>query len=225
MIEKAVLAQVDIPDEKYLTIRRSGWSAAEIEEKRSRFICHLLYVETEKEAAHRIEEAKNRFADASHNCFAYILYNDNIHLKRFSDDNEPSGTAGMPILKVLESNEMYNILAIVTRYFGGTLLGTGGLARAYSKAAALGIEKADRAYLVKMSGIFAEVSYNEFGTVKNLLLNISARITGIEYLQTVRIKFKVVQAIAADTVQKIMDITGGTARIQVNDPVLERIDA
>jgi uncharacterized YigZ family protein len=225
MTEKADLVQVDIPEKKYLTIGRSYWSVAEHEEKRSRFICHLFYVETEKDVKEKIEEAYNRFADASHNCHAYILHNDNIHLKRFSDDHEPSGTAGMPMLKVLESNDIYNILAIVTRYFGGTLLGTGGLARAYSKAVTLGVEKADRAYLVKMSRICIDVSYNEFGTIKNMLLNSPARIIDIEYTQTVGIRLKVIHEMVQDTVQKIMDITGGTAKIQIKEPCLERIDA
>jgi uncharacterized YigZ family protein len=225
MTEKAVLVQVDIPDKKYLTIGRSCWSLTEHEEKRSRFICHLFYVETERDVKEKIAKANNRFADASHNCYAYILFNDNIPLKRFSDDHEPSGTAGMPILKVLESNDIYNILAIVTRYFGGTLLGTGGLARAYSKAAAGAVEKAERAYLVKMSRIYIDVAYNEFGAVKNMLLNSQAHIIDIDYTQTVGIRLKVIHEMAQDTAQKIMDLTGGTARIQIMDPCLERIKA
>ena len=215
---------MDTPDIKYLTIARSYWSIAEFEEKRSRFVCHLFYVETEKEVKEIIDETKNRFTDASHNCYAYILYNDNIHLKRFSDDHEPSGTAGLPILKVLESKDMYNILAVVTRYFGGTLLGTGGLARAYSKAAARGVEKADMAYLINVSEVSIVVSYNDYGVVKNMLVNSPVKIIDIEYMETVGIRLKTVHELAQDTVQKIMDLTNGTAGIQIMAPRLERIE-
>ena len=100
-------------------------------EKKSKFIAHIFNVESEQQAAAIIAEAKKKYWDARHNCYAYIL-GDKGEIQRFSDDGEPSGTAGKPILEVLSGNECSNCLCIVTRYFGGVLLGTGGLIRAYT---------------------------------------------------------------------------------------------
>ena len=126
--------------EKFKTIKINA--VAEIEEKRSRFIGSAFYVENEEEAEKIIKDTKKKYYDARHNCFAYIINNGSV-VKRFSDDGEPSGTAGSPILNVLEKNELYNVLVIVTRYFGGILLGAGGLVRAYTEAAVKAIEKAE----------------------------------------------------------------------------------
>ena len=126
--------------EKFKTIKINA--VAEIEEKRSRFIGSAFYVENEEEAEKIIKDTKKKYYDARHNCFAYIINNGSV-AKRFSDDGEPSGTAGFPILNVLEKNELYNVLVIVTRYFGGILLGAGGLVRAYTEAAVKAIEKAE----------------------------------------------------------------------------------
>lgn len=126
--------------EKFKTIKTNA--IVEIEEKRSRFIGSAFYVENEEEAERIIKDIKKKYYDARHNCFAYIINNGNV-TKRFSDDGEPSGTAGSPILNVLEKNELYNVLVIVTRYFGGILLGAGGLVRAYTETAVKAIEKAD----------------------------------------------------------------------------------
>ena len=108
-------------------------------EKKSKFIAHIFNVESEQQAAAIIAEVKKKYWDARHNCYAYILGNKG-EIQRFSDDGEPSGTAGKPILEVLSGNECSNCLCIVTRYFGGILLGTGGLTRAYSNTALASIE-------------------------------------------------------------------------------------
>lgn len=106
----------------------------EITEKKSRFIANLIYVENEETALNKIKEIKKKYYDARHNCFAYrVLDGENI-IQRSSDDGEPSGTAGAPILNILEKNNIVNVLVVVTRYFGGILLGTGGLVKAYSEA-------------------------------------------------------------------------------------------
>ena len=102
----------------------------EIVEKKSRFIAHISPVESEQEAMEFVAQMKKKYYDARHNCFAYIIGR-NGDVKKFSDDGEPSGTAGRPMLDVLEKEGIYNVVAVVTRYFGGTLLGTGGLVRAY----------------------------------------------------------------------------------------------
>ena len=114
--------------EQYKEIYEGG--SDEVVEKKSRFIATVFPVKTEEEAVAIIEETKKKYWDARHNCFAYVIGSKN-ELQRFSDDGEPSGTAGKPILDVLTGEGVHNALIIVTRYFGGTLLGTGGLVRAY----------------------------------------------------------------------------------------------
>lgn len=119
--------------EKFKTIQQKLVSA-EIVEKKSRFIANLFFVESSNEAEEKIKEIKKKYHDAKHNCFAYIIFENNQMQKKFSDDGEPSGTAGAPMLEILEKTNLYNVVVIVTRYFGGVLLGTGGLVRAYSDA-------------------------------------------------------------------------------------------
>ena len=126
--------------EKFKTILEKN-TTAEIIEKKSRFIANLFYVETPQEAENKIKQIKKKYYDAKHNCFAYITLNENEIQKKCSDDGEPSGTAGAPMLEILEKQSIYNVVVIVTRYFGGILLGTGGLVRAYSASLLQAIDK------------------------------------------------------------------------------------
>ena len=126
--------------EKFKTILEKN-TTAEIIEKKSRFIANLFYVETPQEAEDKIKQVKKKYYDAKHNCFAYITLNGNEIQKKCSDDGEPSGTAGAPMLEILEKQSIYNVVVIVTRYFGGILLGTGGLVRAYSDSLKEAIKK------------------------------------------------------------------------------------
>ena len=123
----------------FKTIKQN--STAEIVEKKSKFIANVLYIETVEDAEQRIKEIKKQYHDAKHNCFAYIVTDLNGNtVQKSSDDGEPSGTAGAPMLKILVGQNLSNVLVIVTRYFGGILLGTGGLVRAYSRSNCRGIE-------------------------------------------------------------------------------------
>lgn len=115
---------------------------AEIVEKKSKFIAHFYQVNTAEEAEDKIKQIKKKYYDARHNCSAYIVSIDGVCIKKSSDDGEPSGTAGAPMLEILEKQGLANVLVVVTRYFGGILLGTGGLVRAYSDALKLAIVKA-----------------------------------------------------------------------------------
>lgn len=126
--------------EKFKTILEKN-TTAEIIKKKSRFIANLFYVETPQEAEDKIKQIKKKYYDAKHNCFAYITLNGNEIQKKCSDDGEPSGTAGAPMLEILEKQSIYNVVVIVTRYFGGILLGTGGLVRAYSDSLKEAIKK------------------------------------------------------------------------------------
>lgn len=125
---------------KFKTIKEQY--SSEIVEKKSKFIANLFRVDTKEEAENIIKQINRKYFDARHNCYAYIVIeNDNI-VEKCSDDGEPSGTAGAPMLAILKKNELANILVIVTRYFGGVLLGTGGLVRAYSQATMQAMQKA-----------------------------------------------------------------------------------
>ena len=115
-------------------------SSSEIIEKKSKFIGNIYYVETKDEAEKIILETKKKYNDANHNCYAYSIYTENGILTKSSDDGEPSGTAGAPIQNILNARKLTNALVIVTRYFGGILLGTGGLVKAYSTTAIKAIE-------------------------------------------------------------------------------------
>lgn len=139
----------------------SGCGEAEFVEKRSRFIGRVWRTDTEAEALERLRETRERHRDATHNVYAYIIRDNNI--TRYSDDGEPSGTSGMPTLNVFASEKVTNVCCVVTRYFGGTLLGTGGLVHAYSRAAkmaldAAGISRMDswRSYLISCEYSFYE---------------------------------------------------------------------
>ena len=116
--------------------------SAEIVEKKSKFIANLFHVETKEEAENIIRQINKKYFDARHNCYAYIAIENEKIIEKCSDDGEPSGTAGAPMLAILKKNELANILVIVTRYFGGVLLGTGGLVRAYSQATTQVMQKA-----------------------------------------------------------------------------------
>ena len=113
---------------------KEDFATAEIIEKKSKFIANVFYVETEEEAEEKIKSIKKKYFDAKHNCFAYSVYSEEGVINRFSDDGEPSGTAGLPMLNIINGKKLSNVLVVVTRYFGGILLGTGGLLRAYTSA-------------------------------------------------------------------------------------------
>ena len=118
-------------------------TSAEIIEKKSKFIANLYYIQSEEEAEEIIKQIRKQYHDAKHHCYAYSIMTKNGIKNKMSDDGEPSGTAGMPMLNILIKRELVNVLVIVTRYFGGILLGTGGLLRAYSEATLQAIEKTE----------------------------------------------------------------------------------
>ena len=117
--------------------------SAELVEKKSKFIANIFYIETREEAEELIKVINKKYHDARHNCYAYRLMTSDGVIEKSSDDGEPSGTAGAPMLTILSKNNLANVLVVVTRYFGGILLGTGGLVKAYSGACALGLDKAE----------------------------------------------------------------------------------
>lgn len=149
---------------EFVTIKENV--QAEITEKKSKFIANIIKVENKNEAEENILKLKKKYFDAKHNCIAYRIKEDQGVIEKASDDGEPQGTAGQPILNILQKNNLCNILVVVTRYFGGILLGTGGLVRAYSEATTKALEKSIR--VKNILGIKMEVilEYNEYEKFK-----------------------------------------------------------
>lgn len=150
----------------YRTVYEGG--KGEIVEKKSRFIGEVFPVETEEETAEILGNIRKQYWDARHHCWAYIIGEDQVQ-ERFSDDGEPGGTAGKPILEVIRGHGLRNVLVVVTRYFGGTLLGTGGLVRAYTQSAQAGI--AASTLITKIDGyrLRIETDYSGLGKLQYLL--------------------------------------------------------
>ena len=161
--------------------------SAEIVEKKSKFIANVFYVETVEEAEEKVKEIKKKYFDARHNCFAYSVFTKDGIVNRFSDDGEPSGTAGGPMLNILNGKELTNVVVIVTRYFGGILLGTGGLIRAYTGAAQEALGKLEDVY--KDLGLEAKLitTYPELEKLKYYLKQNQIEITSTEYNETVEV--------------------------------------
>lgn len=137
----------------------------EIVEKKSKFIANFIYIKSKEDAESKIKEYKKKYFDARHNCYAYrVLENESIYEKS-SDDGEPSGTAGAPMLNILQKNNLCNVLIIVTRYFGGILLGTGGLVRCYSGATIGAIEKSKQIEIEPGIELEVNIEYSEFQNI------------------------------------------------------------
>ena len=167
---------------EYRTIYRGGED--EIVEKKSRFIATVVPVNTEEEALEFVEKTRKKYWDARHNCFAYII-GERGQLQRCSDDGEPNGTAGKPMLDVLLGNELRNVAVVVTRYFGGTLLGTGGLVRAYSGAVKAGLDAS--VVITKILGVklHIETDYTTFGKIQYILAQRELKILDTVYTDKV----------------------------------------
>ncbi|KAA9295083.1 YigZ family protein [Streptococcus anginosus] len=151
---------------EFRTIKEDGQVQEEI--KKSRFICHIKRVTTEDEARNFIQAVKKEHYKATHNCSAFIL-GERSEMKRSSDDGEPSGTAGVPMLGVLENHQLTNVCAVVTRYFGGIKLGAGGLIRAYAGSVALAIKEIGIVHIKEQLGLRLTLSYSQYQELPNFL--------------------------------------------------------
>lgn len=145
-----------------------SFGSDEIIVNKSRFIGYASPINSEDEAIDFINQIKKKHADATHNVYAYV-YGDNSNIQRFSDDGEPSGTAGIPVLNLIKLEDLKNIVVVVTRYFGGVLLGAGGLARAYSKSAKIGIDSAIIVDKILYCDVNVEIDYTLLGKLENEL--------------------------------------------------------
>lgn len=189
----------------YKTVQKEDHS--EFTEKRSRFIGYCKPVKTEQEAVEFINSKRSEHWNATHNVYAYSLREGNI--KRYSDDGEPSGTAGMPMLDVITKNEIYDVCIVVTRYFGGVLLGTGGLVRAYSQGAKVALEAGNVVMMQSCLICQARCSYNQYGKVSSLIMEIGAVIDDTVYEADVLIKFHIKPELLDKLNKQLADATSG----------------
>lgn len=189
---------------------------AEIVEKKSRFIAELRTVHSEDEANAFLMELRKQYWDASHNCSAYVLAGPTLK-ERCSDDGEPQGTAGRPMLQVLREEELTDAMVIVTRYFGGTLLGTGGLVRAYTKAVQEGLKACRVAE--KKSGRILSIStdYNGVGKIQYILGKRSLPILDSEYADSVKLSTIAEEDVLGSLQKEITEATAGRAGLELSD--------
>ncbi len=198
-------------EESYKIVYEGG--TGELVEKKSRFIATVMPVHTEEEALEFIEAQKKKYWDARHNCYAYVIGRKN-EIMRFSDDGEPSGTAGKPMLDVLLGAGIHDTAVVVTRYFGGTLLGTGGLVRAYSHTTLLGIENSRT--VTKQPGYEYRIDtdYNGIGRLQYLAAQMGLIIEDTEYTEAVSMRFLVPAKQRSAFVKKVTEATNGKAAIE-----------
>lgn len=187
----------------------------EFVEKRSRFIGYCKPVKTEQEAIDFINEKRSEHWNATHNVYAYSLREGNI--KRYSDDGEPSGTAGMPVLDVIVKNEIFDVVVVVTRYFGGVLLGTGGLVRAYSHGSKIAVEAAKPVIMQNCLVCEARCAYNQYGKVSSLIIGVGAAVDDTVYESDVLVKFHIKPDLLATLNKKLADATSGGVTVEQKD--------
>ena len=196
------------PAEKGYLIPFAEYAEDSFVEKRSKFIGRLWRVKTAEQATAKIKEMRETYWDATHNCYAYILREGN--LMRYSDDGEPQGTAGMPMLDVLRHEGLVNVCCVVTRYFGGILLGTGGLVRAYTKGVQLAVAAAGVQQMSRFATLLIACPYNLLGVVQQILPEQDCTTEDIDYGADVTLT--VVQPVGGlDALnQALADATAGT---------------
>lgn len=191
--------------EEYLV--PTGFGEDEFVEKKSRFIGRAWLVESEEEALQKIQEMKKQHYDATHNCWAYIIRDGAV---RFSDDGEPGGTAGMPMLQVLQREGLYNVVCVVTRYFGGILLGAGGLVRAYTKGAKIAVDAAGKSMKRVWTVLYVPCPYSFYERVKLETENFGGIIRKTDFGAEVELEILLPQAQANPFLEKLTDMTSGT---------------
>ena len=194
-------------------MRPAGYGTGTYEEKRSRFIGELFPVASEDQAKERIAQVKKKYPDARHHCWAWVLPDGSC---RWSDDGEPGGTAGGPMAAVLKGADLYGALCVVTRYFGGTLLGSGGLVRAYSKAAALALADAGAEPDPEKSILRISCPWDSLDRVHRLIREYEGTLTDSDYASDPERELLTVELLAertADLTRRVIDATGGKASV------------
>lgn len=190
----------------YKTVKKDAFAETEI--KKSRFLAHIAEVRSEEEAEALIKETKKKYYDASHSCSAYILNSDK-GIRHSSDDGEPSGTAGKPILDVISGAGLSNVIVIVTRYFGGTELGTGGLVRAYSGATAEVLKNSEIVEVTDARLIEFVIDYGLLPKLQHVCMELGIIIYETEYLEKVKISVLITKEISGKFYKELIEMTAG----------------
>ena len=185
----------------------TGYGEDEFVEKKSRFIGRVWCVESEEEALARIQEMKKQHYDASHNCWAYVIKDGPM---RFSDDGEPGGTAGNPMMQVLQREELFNVVCVVTRYFGGVLLGAGGLVRAYTKGAKIAIHAAGKSMKRVWTVLYVPCPYNFYERVKLEVEAFGGVLRDTQFGAEVELEILIAEGQTQAFLDKLTDMTAGT---------------
>ena len=180
-------------------------------EKKSKFIGYVNPVKTQEEATEFINKIKSKHWDATHNVYAYVLQENNI--QRYSDDGEPSGTAGVPVLDVILKSNLVDVCVVVTRYFGGTLLGAGGLVRAYSHGSKIAVEAGNIITMAPCSILKVCVDYSFYDRLNILLKDFSANVEDTQFSDNVSVTFSIKQEKTADLQNKLTDLSNGLYKL------------
>ncbi|MBQ7322091.1 MAG: YigZ family protein [Clostridia bacterium] len=203
--KKAAAEEESAVPELFTTVEREG--VAEFEERKSVFIGHCIRVSSEEEANAYVKQMKKRYADARHNVWAYLLRGGIV--ARYSDDGEPQGTAGVPILDVLRKSGAEDVCMVVTRYFGGILLGAGGLVRAYSHTASLALAEAHIVTYERYDEIEVRCSYSDYQKLSADLPAFGAIVDGVDFADDVLLRFALKQGQTAALFEKIREMSAG----------------
>ena len=207
----------DAKVELYTTL--AGEGVDEFEEKRSLFIGHAKHVTSEEEAQEYVKQKKKEYSDATHNCWAYLLKGGIV--ARYSDDGEPQGTAGVPMLEAIRKSGVSDCVVVVTRYFGGVLLGAGGLVRAYSHGTKIALDAAKIVTYEKYAELMLDCSYSDYQKYAVVLPTFGAIIDDTDFSDRVVIKFAVKETVVDALMTKITEMSGGRDKPEITG---ERFD-
>lgn len=203
---------------EYATI--AGRCVAEIEEKKSRFIAHLAHIESEDEALAFLEEIRAEHRMARHNVYAYILRGEGASERiRYSDDGEPQKTAGLPTLQTLQHAGLTDIACVVTRYFGGTLLGTGGLVRAYTQATQAAISESKRVTVSVCIDITLRIAYPLYDQMVRIAADCSAKTLDTQYADAVTLTLRMLEGTQEPFLAKVTELCHGQEDITISKPL------
>ena len=198
----------------YKTLHKFGVDEYIVE--KSTFIGYAKPIKTEEEAIEFVNEIQKKHKDATHNVWAYTV-GENMNIQRYSDDGEPQGTAGIPTLEVIKKEDLRDVVVVVTRYFGGIKLGAGGLVRAYTKGAKIGIEAGIVIEKVKYTEVKIKIEYTQLGRIQNEIMNLGFKVKDTIYSEDVELivysKIEDVQSLT----DRMIDITSGTADVSLGE--------
>ena len=198
----------------YKTLHKFGVDEYIVE--KSTFIGYAKPIKTEEEAIEFVNEIKKKHKDATHNVWAYTV-GENMNIQRYSDDGEPQGTAGIPTLEVIKKEDLRDVVVVVTRYFGGIKLGAGGLVRAYTKGAKVGIEAGIVIEKVKYTEVKIKIEYTQLGRIQNEIMNLGFKVKDTIYSEDVELIVYARNEEAQSLVDRMIDITSGTADVSLGE--------